>query len=51
MLVFSSFFFFQKKIPIVDVRDVCPSVRRAVRMSVRPSVRPSVVCGNIFFSR
>ena len=31
--------FFSKKLPIVVVRDVCPSVR------------PSVVCGNIFFSR
>ena len=26
MLVFSSFFFFRKKLPIVVVRDVCPSV-------------------------
>ena len=31
--------FFSKKLPIVVVRDVCPSVR------------PSVVCRNIFFSR
>ena len=36
LVVFS---FFEKKIPIVVVRDVCPSVR------------PSVVCGNNFFSR
>ena len=40
---FSSFSFFSKKLPIVVVRDVCPSVR--------PSVRPSVVCGNNFFLR
>ena len=32
------FYFFKKKLPIVVVRDVCPSVR------------PSVVCGNNFFS-
>ena len=32
---FSSFFFFSKKLPIVVVRDVCPSV----------------VCVNIFYSR
>ena len=48
-------FFFSKKLPIVVVRDVCPSVRPSVRLSVRPSVcpsvRPSVVCGNNFFSR
>ena len=44
--VFSSFFFFLKKLPIVVVRDVCPSVRP----SVCPSVRLSV-CGNNFFSR
>ena len=31
-LVFFSFF--QKKIPIVVVRDACPSVRRAVHQSV-----------------
>ena len=37
-IVFSSCFF-SKKLPIVVVRDVCPSVR------------PSVVCGNNFFSR
>ena len=35
--IFSSFFFFSKKIPIVVVRDVCDAVR--------PSVRPSVACG------
>ena len=40
-------FFFSKKLPIVVVRDVCPSVRPSVRLSVRPSV----VCGNNFFSR
>ena len=46
MLVFSSFFF-SKKLPIVVVRDVCPSVRPSVcpsvRLSVCPSVRLSVV--------
>ena len=36
-------FFLKKKLPIVVVRDVCPSVR--------PSVCPSVVCGNILFLR
>ena len=35
-------FFFSKKLPIVVVRDVCPSVRPSVRLSVRLSVRPSV---------
>ena len=29
--IFSSFFFFSKKLPIVVVRDVCPSVRPSVR--------------------
>ena len=37
-----SIFFFSKKLPIVVVRDVCPSVRPSVCPSVRPSVRPSV---------
>ena len=37
-----SSFFFSKKLPIVVVRDVCPSVRPSVCPSVRPSVRPSV---------
>ena len=37
-MVFSSFFLFSKKLPIVVVHDVCPSVR----LSVCPSVRPSV---------
>ena len=41
IVVFSSFFF-SKKLPIVVVRDVCPSVRPSVRLSVRLSVRPSV---------
>ena len=44
------FLFFAKKLPIVDVRDVCPSVRLSVRLSDRPSVCLSV-CGNNFFSR
>ena len=35
--MFSSFFFFSEKLPIVVVRDVCPFVR------------PSVGCGNIPF--
>ena len=35
---FSSFFFFRKKLPIVVVRDVCPSVRPSVRPAVCPSV-------------
>ena len=35
-------FFFSKKLPIVVVRDVCPSVRPSVRLSVCPSVRLSV---------
>ena len=34
-LFFSSFFFFSKKLPIVVVRDVCPSVRLSVSLSVR----------------
>ena len=38
-LFFSSFFFFSKKLTIVVVRDVCPSVRPSVRLSVYPSVR------------
>ena len=46
VFVFSSFFLFSKKLPIVVVRDVCPSVcpsvRPYVRLSVRPSVCPSV---------
>ena len=46
-LVVFSFF---EKLPIVVVRDVCPSVRPSVCPSVRPSVRLSV-CGNNFFSR
>ena len=41
-VLFSSFFFFRKKLSIVVVRDVCPSVRLSVRLSVRPSVRQSV---------
>ena len=41
-IIFSSFFFFSKKLPIVVVRDVCPSVCPSVRLSVRLSVRPSV---------
>ena len=40
--IFSSFFF-SKKLPIVVVRDVCPSVRPSVRLSVCPSVRLSSV--------
>ena len=39
LVVFS---FFRKKLPIVVVRDVCPSVRPSVRLSVRLSVCPSV---------
>ena len=35
----SSFFCYEKKLPYVVTRDVCPSVR----LSVRPSVRPSSV--------
>ena len=35
-------FLFSKKLPIVVVRDVCPSVRLSVRPSVRLSVCPSV---------
>ena len=42
VIIFSSFFLFSKKLPIVVVRDVCPSVRPSVRLSV---------CGNNFFSR
>ena len=30
MFIFSSFFLFSKKLPIVVVRDVCPSVRPSV---------------------
>ena len=41
--LFSSFFFFRKKLPIVVVRDVCPSVRPSVCPSVRLSVRLSSV--------
>ena len=40
--IFSIFFFFSKKLPIVVIRDVCPSVCRAVCLSV---------CVNNFFSR
>ena len=43
-------FFFSKNLPIVVVRDVCPSVRPSVRLSVRPSVHLSSV-KIIFFSR
>ena len=39
--VFSSFFLFEKKIPYVVNRDVCPSVRPSVRPSVCLSVRRS----------
>ena len=35
IVVFSSFFLFSKKLPIVVVREVCPSVRLSVRLSVR----------------
>ena len=41
-LLFLVVFFFSKKLPIVVVRDVCPSVRPSVRPSVCPSVRLSV---------
>ena len=41
-MLFSSFFLFSKKLPIVVVRDVCPSVCPSVRLSVRLSVCPSV---------
>ena len=37
------FFLFEKKLPYVVTRDVCPSVRL--------SVCPSVVCGNFFGTR
>ena len=40
--LFSSFFFFRKKLPIVVVRDVCPSVR----LSIRPSVEIISFRGN-----
>ena len=53
LFVFSSFFLFSKKIPIVVVRDVCPSVRPSVCPSVRPSVCPSVrpsVCPSVRLS-
>ena len=33
----SSFFLFEKKLPYVVTRDVCPSVRLSVCLSVRPS--------------
>ena len=39
---FLVFFFFSKKLPIVVVRDVCPSVCSSVRPSVCLSVRLSV---------
>ena len=42
VLVFNIFFLFSKKLPIVVVRDVCPSVRQSVCPSVRLSVCPSV---------
>ena len=38
--------FFSKKLPIVVVRDVCPSVRLSVRLSVRPSVEIISFLGN-----
>ena len=41
--LFSSFFLFLKKLPIVVVRDVCPSVR----LSVRPSVEIISFRGNL----
>ena len=41
--VLFSRFFFSKKLPIVVVRDVCPSVRPSVCPSVRLSVRLSSV--------
>ena len=43
VLVFNSFVLFSKKLPIVVVRDLCPSVRPSVRQSVCPSVRLSSV--------
>ena len=39
----SSFFLFEKKLPYVVTRDVCPSVRLSVCLSVCLSVRPSSV--------
>ena len=42
-IIFSSFFFFQKKLPIVVVRDVCPSVGLSVRLS---SLEINYFCGN-----
>ena len=45
LLVFFSFF--RKKLPIVVVRDVCPSVC----LSVRPSVEIISFCGNSLFNR
>ena len=42
----SSFFLFSKKLPIVVVRDVCPSVRPSVCPSVRPSVEIISFRGN-----
>ena len=37
-------FFFSKKLPIVVVRDVCPSV-------VRSSIDVNVFCGNLISNR
>ena len=57
--LFSFFFFFRKKLPIVVVRDVCPSVRlssveiisfrgnslsnRPIDLKIGPNVREGVV--------
>ena len=46
LYVFSSFFLFSKKLPIVVVRDVCPSVRPSVCPSVRSSVEIISFRGN-----
>ena len=46
-----SIFFFSKKLPIVVVRDVCPSVRRAVCPSVCPSVEIISSRGNSLSNR
>ena len=45
--LFSSVFFFQKKMPIVVVRNVCPFVRLSVRLS---SVK-IFFCGNLITNR
>ena len=50
-VLFLVVFLFSKKLPIVVVRDVCPSVRPSVCLSVRPSVEIISFRGNSLSNR